>query len=158
MELLQNLHSKKMPVFLTWLFFFFFDGTGVWTQGFICARQVLYHFGHASSPFCSGYFGDRVSLFAQTNLDLNLPIWHLPHSWMTGTGCHAQLFCIKMGLLNFWPRLAWNCSSPDLSLSRSLGWQAHAFAPRYWFRWGLVNILLRMALNHHPPNFRLLSS
>jgi hypothetical protein len=24
MELLQNLHSKKMPVFLTWLFFFFF--------------------------------------------------------------------------------------------------------------------------------------
>jgi hypothetical protein len=25
------------------------------------AKQVLYSLGHTSSPFCSGYFGDRVS-------------------------------------------------------------------------------------------------
>jgi hypothetical protein len=38
--------------------------------------QVLYHLNHASSPFCSGYFGDRVSLFAQAGLDLDPPVFH----------------------------------------------------------------------------------
>jgi hypothetical protein len=33
---------------------------------------------HASSPFCSGYFGDRVSLFAQPSLDHNHPIMFAP--------------------------------------------------------------------------------
>jgi hypothetical protein len=28
----------------------------------VLIRQVLYHLSHASSPFCCGYFGDRVSL------------------------------------------------------------------------------------------------
>jgi hypothetical protein len=40
--------------------FFFFDGTRVWTQGFVLAKQALYHVSYASSPFYSGYFGDRV--------------------------------------------------------------------------------------------------
>jgi hypothetical protein len=35
--------------------------TGVWTQGFALTKQELYHLSHTSSPFCSGYFGDRVS-------------------------------------------------------------------------------------------------
>jgi hypothetical protein len=30
-------------------------------QGFTLAKQVLYHFSHTSSPFCSGYFGDGIS-------------------------------------------------------------------------------------------------
>jgi hypothetical protein len=38
----------------------FFCGTGVWTQGFVLAKQVLYYLSHASSPFCSGYFEDRI--------------------------------------------------------------------------------------------------
>jgi hypothetical protein len=29
---------------------------------------------HASSPVCSGYFGDKFLLFAQTGLDCNPPI------------------------------------------------------------------------------------
>jgi hypothetical protein len=37
-------------------FFFFW-----WTQGFVLAKQVLYHLSHTSSPFCCGYFGDGVS-------------------------------------------------------------------------------------------------
>jgi hypothetical protein len=35
-------------------FFFFFGGTGVWTQGFTFAKQGFYHLSHTSSPFCSG--------------------------------------------------------------------------------------------------------
>jgi hypothetical protein len=32
-------------------------------------RQVLYRLSRTPSPFCSGYFEDRVSLFAQVSLD-----------------------------------------------------------------------------------------
>jgi hypothetical protein len=34
---------------------------GLGAQGFILAKQVLYHLSHTSSPFCSGYFEDGVS-------------------------------------------------------------------------------------------------
>jgi hypothetical protein len=33
------------------------------------ARQVPYHLSHIVSPFCSGYSGNRVFLFAQACLD-----------------------------------------------------------------------------------------
>jgi hypothetical protein len=42
-------------------FFGCFGETRVWIQGFVLAKQALYHFIHTSSPFCSGYFGHRVS-------------------------------------------------------------------------------------------------
>jgi hypothetical protein len=35
-----------------------------WTQGLVLGRWALYHLSYYSSPFCSGYFGFRVSLFA----------------------------------------------------------------------------------------------
>jgi hypothetical protein len=69
--------------------FFFFDSlpasdrihpyeytgsTGAWTQGFILARQVLFQLSHTFSHFCSGYFLDRVLLFAPAVLDHNSPI------------------------------------------------------------------------------------
>jgi hypothetical protein len=49
------------PTFLSFLFFFFSGGIRVWTQGLKLARQVLYNLSHTSSPFCVGYFQDRVS-------------------------------------------------------------------------------------------------
>jgi hypothetical protein len=36
--------------------------------------QALYNVKHSISPFCSGYFGGRVSLFDQASLDHNPPI------------------------------------------------------------------------------------
>jgi hypothetical protein len=39
-------------------FFFFFCGTGVWTQDFELAKQALCHLSHTFSPFYSGYFRD----------------------------------------------------------------------------------------------------
>jgi hypothetical protein len=46
------------------IYLFIFAGTGVWTQVFETAKQVLtklYCLSHTSSPFCSSYFGDGVS-------------------------------------------------------------------------------------------------
>jgi hypothetical protein len=38
--------------------FSLFGGTDVSNQGFTLAKQALYSLDHASSPFCSDYFGD----------------------------------------------------------------------------------------------------
>jgi hypothetical protein len=60
---------------------------------------VLYCLSHVSSSFCSGYFEDRVLLFAQAGLDLDPHILSFPAiSGMTGWhpvsiyGFH-KLFC-----------------------------------------------------------------
>jgi hypothetical protein len=37
------------------------EGTWVQTQGFILAKQALYHLSHIFSSFFSGYLGDGVS-------------------------------------------------------------------------------------------------
>jgi hypothetical protein len=59
--------SSPSPVFC-FVLFLFFGCIGILTQGFIFARQVLYCLSHVSNSFCSGYFGDRISLFAQAGL------------------------------------------------------------------------------------------
>jgi hypothetical protein len=43
-------------------------------------RQMLYHLSHDVSPYCSGYFGDVILLFAKLSLDsappvLGFPLW-----------------------------------------------------------------------------------
>jgi hypothetical protein len=48
-------------LFLGGLFVFCcFSGTGIWTWGFMLAKQVFYCLSHRSSPFCSGYFEDGI--------------------------------------------------------------------------------------------------
>jgi hypothetical protein len=49
------LSEKGTKLLDPFFFFFFFWGNGVWTQSFRLAKQALF------SPFCSGYFRDRVS-------------------------------------------------------------------------------------------------
>jgi hypothetical protein len=46
-------------------FFFFFAIMGFELRVLALARQDLYHLNHASSLFCSGFFGARVSFFTQ---------------------------------------------------------------------------------------------
>jgi hypothetical protein len=65
----QDLNPSSMAVRPAVFFLFFFGGTVILMQGFVLAKQALYHLCHTSSPFCSGYFGDGVSeLFAQAGL------------------------------------------------------------------------------------------
>jgi hypothetical protein len=73
------------------------------------------------NPFCSGYFGDRVLLFAQVGLDHCLPIFMLPAiSGMTGVQHHIQLFSIAMGVSQiFLLGLACNHDPPELNLSNN---------------------------------------
>jgi hypothetical protein len=48
----------------------YFIGTGVQTQGFTLAKQILHHFSHISRPFCSGYLRDKVLFFTWVGLEL----------------------------------------------------------------------------------------
>jgi hypothetical protein len=76
-HVVQWFHSAALITWWYMVFVFFVLGgcsTGVWTWGFVlCTLYLLGRcLSHASSPFYSGYFGDRVSLFAQAHLDCNL--------------------------------------------------------------------------------------
>jgi hypothetical protein len=56
----QALHWAQLAK-PNWHYPFFGGGIGVRTQGFQLTKQLVYHLSHASSPFCSGYFGDGVT-------------------------------------------------------------------------------------------------
>jgi hypothetical protein len=108
------------------IFVCLFVRTGVSTQGFALSRQALYHLNHDSSPFCSGYFGNRVSLFTQAIRTTVLQFIPSGLSVMTGTYHCTQLFLLEMGvslapptLPHCCPGLAWNHDPPNLSLSSS---------------------------------------
>jgi hypothetical protein len=51
------------------LSFLLFCSTGIWTQGFTLARQVLYYLSHSVSIFCINYFWDKVWLYGWTSVD-----------------------------------------------------------------------------------------
>jgi hypothetical protein len=61
LEVISFFSSSSIWSILSWKNFF--GGTGIWTQFFAPTRQSLYCLSYASSPFCSGYFGDRLLLF-----------------------------------------------------------------------------------------------
>jgi hypothetical protein len=114
---------------------------------------------------CSGYFGDRVLLFAQTGLDHDALIvsFLLLLEWQvcTTTPC---FYPFRWGLMNFFlPGLAWNFCCPNLNLLHSLGWKVCAITPSYGLRCGvcggcLSNFLSGLASNQDSPYFNLLNS
>jgi hypothetical protein len=56
-------HSTQFKLFDVFylIYLFFFDGTGVWTEGLALTKQTLYCLSHISNLFCCVYFGDGVS-------------------------------------------------------------------------------------------------
>jgi hypothetical protein len=78
------------------------------TPGFVLARLVLYYLSHAPSLFHSGYFGNRVSLFAQASLDHDLPFSYFPPIAGMTDLCHYSHLCgVKMEVIQtFLLRLA----------------------------------------------------
>jgi hypothetical protein len=66
------------------------------TQGLALAMQVLYHLSCSASPFYTGYFGDRVSLYAWASLDLVSPSYTSQVAGMTGT-YHSTQPLVEMG-------------------------------------------------------------
>jgi hypothetical protein len=73
---------------------------------------------HSPKPVCSGYsgyFGDRVSLFALAGLDQD-PILHF-----------LQLFSVEMESGKLLPWLAWSHNPPDVS--HPLVWDDRRMTP-----------------------------
>jgi hypothetical protein len=91
---------------------FIFGGT----QGCTLARQELYHWSHAPSPFCISYFLKRVLLLC---LHSNLPIHTSYVAGMTGT-CTTMpsLYCLRCGLTfaEAVPQSSWSLPPKKLGL------------------------------------------
>jgi hypothetical protein len=61
LSMLRKCPTTKLylqPPVCLFMYLFYLGETGVWTQGFAFTKQVLLLLSHASSTFCSGYFGD----------------------------------------------------------------------------------------------------
>jgi hypothetical protein len=119
-------------------FFFFFCGTGVWAQVFALARQAIYHLHHTSSPFCSGYSGDRKLLFAQTSLDSYTPILcFLPSlEWQVHT-ITLSLFSSRWESHKLFC-LGWPETVILLISASSIVWDYRCVTvPSYWLKWDL---------------------
>jgi hypothetical protein len=72
--LVSNLVTTLYFWVISVLFYLFIFGwTRVWTQGFTLVKQALYHWSHASSSICSGYFGE-INYLPQLALNTNLLI------------------------------------------------------------------------------------
>jgi hypothetical protein len=141
--------------------FVFQNVLGFWIQNFVFAKQVLYYVNHTSSPFHSGYvfFGDRVSLLAQANLDFNPPIlgFLLPLWWQVSTDM-SSFFPLRWVPANCFDWTGLEPDSPDCKLPCSLGWQACTIVPSHWLWWGLTNFLPWLALTSCPPDISSSSS
>jgi hypothetical protein len=48
----HHAQPPRYPSFCWFVFFYFFDANGVWTQGFSLAKQAFYRLSH-TSHFCS---------------------------------------------------------------------------------------------------------
>jgi hypothetical protein len=107
---------------------------GVWTQGFMLARQALYRLSLGSSPFFSGYFGQPGPWSFYFMLST--------HSW--DDKClplHPAFFLIKMGSLNIFCPIWPGTSPPSVNFLQSLGWQACITMSSCWLRWGSHKVL-----------------
>jgi hypothetical protein len=88
--------------------------TRVWNQDLVLARQAHYHLSHTPSPFCSGYFWDRIPLY---DLDYDLPICASSYTRMTGMHyCTQPLVEMESYKL---PRLVSNHDPPNCHLPSS---------------------------------------
>jgi hypothetical protein len=104
------------PYYSAGLHLFVFGSTGVWTQGFVLARQMTYHLGHVSNPFLFCYFLDRVLLVCPGQPGLRSYLC-FPHS--CGDRHILTLPSFLLVGIGSWGLFAWSCLEPDLPNSIS---------------------------------------
>jgi hypothetical protein len=109
---------------IQYIYIYFFGGSGVWTQGFMFAKQAFY-LSHTSSPFCSGY----LFIYFLWYWDLNSG----PTPWVTP----PALFCdglfqdrVLRTICQGWLRTAF--------LLISASWVARITGMSYWRQATLV--------------------
>jgi hypothetical protein len=77
-------------------FFFFFGGTGVWTQNFMLVTQAFSTWAILPAPFILVYFSDSVSCFFPGMVsDYNLPTYTSQVAEITNMYYHIHLFLIQ---------------------------------------------------------------
>jgi hypothetical protein len=83
--------------------FIFFSplSAGVWTQGFLLARQVLYHLSQDPDFFCFSYFSGRVKHFCPGLASVNFLLTVL--SLAEITDAYNHLVCLNGVLLIIFP-------------------------------------------------------
>jgi hypothetical protein len=93
---------------------------GVWIQGFVLARQVLYHLSHISSPFCNRVsFVCLLVFFSWGGLNFDPPINASCSNWADRCTLTHPAIVWDGVLWTFLPRLAWNHDLPNLCLLHS---------------------------------------
>jgi hypothetical protein len=97
-----------------------FGVTGICTQDFVLARQVLYLWAMPPVPFAFSYFSDRVLGFGLRQAlhhDLSTYTSHI--SRITDVHHHTWLVCGNGILLTFLPKQASKHDPPDLHFPSS---------------------------------------
>jgi hypothetical protein len=98
------LKELTLGVFLL-VSFWFFGGTGVWIQGLVLARQMLYH---TPALFCFSYISNRVSHLYLGWPGLQCSYLHFPNTWDG-----PAFYWLRWGLTNCLPGLALKCHLPN---------------------------------------------
>jgi hypothetical protein len=79
----------------------FLNGIKVQYQGLDCARQLLCHYNHATSPFVH-YFSKRALHFClEPGLSYDPPIYHLLSIWDYRSELPCQIICIEGSSITF---------------------------------------------------------
>jgi hypothetical protein len=112
---------------------FFFGSIGVWTQSFSLDNHAVDCMSHNFSPFCSGYFGDRVYIFTQAGMDQDPPILccFLLQWGYRDASPQPAFFHWDGGLtiFSFLPGLSWIWNHSDLILLHNSVWKLYVTCP-----------------------------
>jgi hypothetical protein len=96
-----------------WSSYYLFGGAGVWTQGLMLAREVLYHLSHTFNSFCFSYFLYRISTFCLgPTSDCDPPTYASQVTRVIITCHHIWPVCWIGVLLTFGPEWPWILTLP----------------------------------------------
>jgi hypothetical protein len=126
---------------------FFFGLYRVWGHCFPLVRQVLCWLRHATSPVCSSYFWERVSLLPRLAWTTILLIYaSQPSLGWDVCATMPRFFPLRWDLTSFFPQTNYDHDSPDLSSSAA--WDDRCMSPCPTISWdgGSHNLLAEACL------------
>jgi hypothetical protein len=125
-------------------FFSFLYGTGIWTQGLMLARQVLYTWVMSPALFALGVFWfvivlNRVLCFCP-GCQPGPPstYLHLPYNWNYKHASPFSAYLLDESLTNFLPKLVSNSDPSNLHLLRSWDYKLYHHSQRAWVFFSLI--------------------
>jgi hypothetical protein len=117
------------------ILFFWGGSIGVWTQGFVLAKQVLYRLNHTYRPL-AWVILETGSEFLHRLACVMMYFTFVAITGMTNVCYHAQFFFFLTNFITHIVLVPWSFWSP----LHSLGWQVCITLPSYWLRWGSYKV------------------